>query len=45
MLVVLRLHISVALEQKTGNFKTAKASNVMQWSPVTEEKQKNELAA
>ncbi len=42
---VLRLHISVALQQKTANFKLAIASRPMQWSVSTEEKQKNQLAA
>jgi hypothetical protein len=42
--VVLRIHISVALQQKTANFKEAFESRVMQWSPFTEEKQKNQLA-
>ena len=41
---VLRLCISVALQQKTANFKAAIASTVMQWSGLTEEKQKNQLA-
>ncbi len=40
----LRLYISVALQQKTGNFKVAIASRQMQRSPLTEEKQKNQLA-
>ena len=44
LLDVLRLYISVAQQQKTGNFKVAMASRRMQWSPLTEEKQKNELA-
>ena len=39
--VVLRLYISVALQQKTGNFKAAMESRPMQWSALTEEKQKN----
>jgi hypothetical protein len=43
--VGLRLYISVALQQKTGNFKVAIASRLMQWSPFTEVKQKNQLAA
>ena len=38
-------HISVALQQKTANFKVAIPSRPMQWSPLTEGKQKNELAA
>ena len=42
--MVLRVHISAALQQKTGNFKAAKLSRVMQWSLFTEEKQKNELS-
>ena len=42
--VVLRLYISVALQQKTANFKLAIPSRRMQWSPLTEEKQKNQLA-
>jgi hypothetical protein len=41
---VLRLQISVALQQKTANFKVAKLSRLMQWSVLTEGKQKNELA-
>jgi hypothetical protein len=41
----LRLHISVALQQKTGNFKTAFASRAMKWSFLTERKQNNQLAA
>jgi hypothetical protein len=44
LLAVLCLHISVALQQKTANFKVAIASRPMQWSPLTEEKQKNQLA-
>ena len=45
LLFVLRLHISVALQQKTANFKFAPRSRPMQWSVLTEEKQKNQLAA
>jgi hypothetical protein len=41
---VLRIHISVALEQKTANFKVASTSRVMQWSALTEAKQNNQLA-
>jgi hypothetical protein len=41
---VLRLYISVAMQQKTGNFKMAIASRAMQWSVLTEEKKKNQLA-
>ena len=40
----LRLYISVALHQKTANFKVAMFSRVMQWSVLTEAKRKNELA-
>ena len=48
--MVLRLYISVALQQKTANFKVAFESRPMQWSEFQwikfpEEKQKNELAA
>ena len=42
---VLRLYISVALQQKTANFKAAFPSRAMQWSVTTEEKQKDELVA
>jgi hypothetical protein len=38
---VLRLYISVPLQQKTANFKVA---SVMQWSGLTEENQNNQLA-
>ena len=44
LLAVLRLYISVALQQKAGNFKVAIFSRLMQWSPLTEEKKKNQLA-
>ena len=44
LLFVLRLYISVALQQKTGNFKAAIRSGLMQWRALTEEKQKNQLA-
>ena len=37
-------HISVAQQQKTGNFKVAIGSRPLQWSALTEEKQKNQLA-
>jgi hypothetical protein len=44
----LRLYISVALQQKTTNFKVAIVGTIhsrgMQWSPLTEGNQKNELA-
>ena len=39
---VLCLHIRVALQQKTADFKVATASRGMQWSPITEGKQKNQ---
>ncbi len=39
-----RSDVSFRLDQKTGNFKVAIASRGMQWSALTEEKQKNELA-
>jgi hypothetical protein len=42
---VLCLDISVALQQQTANFKVAFASRPMQWGALTEEKQKNEIAA
>jgi hypothetical protein len=41
---VLGLHISVALQQKTGNFNMALASRAMQWGVLTEEKQKSQLS-
>ncbi len=44
LLEALRLYISVALQQKTENFKVAPSSRGMQWSVLTEEKQKNQLA-
>ena len=39
-----RSDVSFRLDQKTGNFKVAKLSRAMQWSVLTEGKQKNELA-
>jgi hypothetical protein len=39
-----RSDVSFRLDQKTANFKVAIVSRVMQWSPLTEEKQKNQLA-
>jgi hypothetical protein len=42
--VVLRLKISVALQQMTGNFKAAFESTRMKWSASPEEKQTNQLA-
>jgi hypothetical protein len=48
LLPVLRLYISVALygflQQETANFKLALPSGPMQWSALTEENQKNQLA-
>jgi hypothetical protein len=40
---VLRLHISVALQQKTANFNMAIPSRLMQWSVFTEEQRKIKL--
>ena len=39
-----RSDVSFRLDQKTGTFKAATASRAMQWSVLTEGKQKNELA-
>ena len=39
-----RSNVSFRLDQQTTNFKAASASRIMQWSALTEEKQKNELA-
>ncbi len=39
------IHIGVAPQQKTANFKVAFESTVMQWSDLTVGNQKNELAA
>ena len=39
-----RSDVSFRLDQKTGNFKVAAESRVMQWGPFPEGKQKNELA-
>ena len=39
-----RSDVSFRLDQKTANFKVANASRPMQWSELTEGKQKNELA-
>ena len=36
-----RSDVSFRLDQKTGNFKAASASRVIQWSGLTGEKQKN----
>ncbi len=45
LLFILRLYISVALQQKTGNFKAVIRSREKQWGALPEEKQKDELAA
>jgi hypothetical protein len=39
-----RSDVSFRLDQKTANFKAAIVSSEMQYSPFTEEKQKNQLA-
>jgi hypothetical protein len=39
-----RSDVSFRLDQKTGNFKVVIQSSLMQWSALTEGKQKNELA-
>jgi hypothetical protein len=39
-----RSDVSFRLDQKTGNFKAAIESRGMQWSALTEEKQKNQIA-
>jgi hypothetical protein len=39
-----RSDVSFRLDQKAGNFKVAFASRPMQWSALTEEMQKNQLA-
>jgi hypothetical protein len=44
LLAVLRRCISVALQQKTANFKMEIPSRLMQRSALTIEKQKNQLA-
>jgi hypothetical protein len=44
LLFVLRFHISFALKQKTGNFKVAMVSRLMQWSPLTYEMKMNKFA-
>jgi hypothetical protein len=41
---ILGPHGSIRIDKKTGNFKAASASRPMQWSHLTEEKQKNQLA-
>jgi hypothetical protein len=40
ILIFLRLYISVALQQKTANFKSAMGSRLMQWSALTELRRK-----
>ena len=42
--LVPRSDVSFRLDKKTANFKVAIASRPMQWSGLTEGKQKNELA-
>jgi hypothetical protein len=39
-----RSDVNFRLDQKTGNFKLAKGSRVMQWGLLTEEKQQNQLS-
>ena len=39
-----RSDVSFRLDQKAGNFKVAFDSRQMQWSALTEEKKKNQLA-
>ncbi len=39
-----RSDVSFRLDQKTANFNVGKDSRVMQWSVLTEEKKKNQLA-
>ena len=39
-----RSDVSFRLDQRTGNVKAAMESREMQWSEMTEEKQKNQLA-
>jgi hypothetical protein len=39
-----RSDVSFRLDPKTANFKAVIASRLMQWSVLTEEKQKNQLA-
>ncbi len=41
---VLRSDVSFRLDQKTASFKAAMGTRAMQWSELTEEKKKNELA-
>jgi hypothetical protein len=41
---VSRSDVSFRLDQKTAGFKVAFASREMQWSALTEEKQKNQLS-
>jgi hypothetical protein len=44
LLDVLGIYISVALQQKTANFKVAITSRVVQWGVLTAGKQKNQFA-
>ncbi len=44
LLVVLRLYVSTALQQKTTNFKVTIGNRPVQCSELPEEKQKNQLA-
>ena len=44
LLLVLRLYISVALQQETANFNVAIVSRLVQRSVLPAEKQKNQLA-
>jgi hypothetical protein len=39
-----RSDVSFRLDQKTRNFKVAIENRLVQWSALTEEKQKNELS-
>ena len=41
---VVRLQISIALEQKTADFNVAIGSRLVQWSELPEERQKNQIA-
>ncbi len=38
-----RSDVSFHLDQKTGTLKVSIGSGVMQWSPLTEERQQNQL--
>jgi len=41
---VLRIYVSVALQQKTANVKVAIVSRAVQWGAISEGKQKNQFA-